>query len=73
MEVEQYKNNEVALHEQLAKLVTHAEKSMADKTALEKVVSLWNCHIRYNKRPYKLYALIVYYVNSTMIFFNEPF
>ena len=46
MEVEQYKNNEVALHEQLAKLVTHAEKSMADKTALEKVVSLWNCHIR---------------------------
>ena len=40
MEIEQYKDNEVALHQQLAKLVTHAEKTMADKNTWEKLVCL---------------------------------
>ena len=40
MEVEQYKENEVTLHQQLAKLVAQAEKTLADKNALQKIVSV---------------------------------
>jgi len=39
MEIEQYKENELTLHQQLAKLVTQAEKTLADKNALKKLVS----------------------------------